>query len=934
MKGKLTFYIDGREITYMEGQTILEAAAAHGIEIPALCHDERVKAYGACGLCVVEAENNPKLLRACATAAQNGIKIKTNTSRVLAVRHSALELLLSDHKGDCIAPCKAACPAHTDCQGYIGLIANGEYEEAAALVKEKLPFPASIGRVCPRPCESKCRRALVDEPVNIAGLKAFAAEFGGEYQPEIKPLTGKHISIIGGGPGGLTAAYFLRAEGHSVTVYDAMPKMGGMLRYGVPEYRLPKAILDKEIAAIERMGVKFINNSPVGSVISLSDIRANSDAVVAAIGAWGSARLNCPGEDLKNVVGGIEFLRDIFAYENIIKGKRVAVVGGGDTAMDACRTAVRLGAAEVYDIYRRSLSEMPANKIEITEAAEEGVIFKYLHNPIEILGGDSVTHMRLQKMELGVPDADGRRAPVPIPGAEELLPVDVVIVMIGQTIATEGFGELSLTKKGTIAADEQTFETNLPGVFAVGDAVNKGPGIAIEAIGGAARCAKIVHEYLITGSIMPPKIEFVVTDVKTAEDFKTHLKEARSNEKILSIAQRRDNFKEVNEPLSEVQAQKEAMRCLECGCGGFFECKLYKYANDYNITPQKYYGDGHGYDTDASSPYIYLDMNKCILCGLCVRVCSEVMGSGILGLINRGFDTVVKPELNRPLVKTNCIVCGQCAAICPTGAIGERTPFLKHVPLRTKATESICGGCGTGCAAKIHTRGRLQIKNTPAVGGLLCGEGRFGFIKQLNQTRVETPLTRKDGVLCACSFDEAISFVSESLSKIAGKYGKNAVGVSVSDQFSNEEISAITAYAKKKLETENIFTFSAGQNEPVDENASGPITQIKAGVNSRGLADAGIRLFNENYGSLKALVMFGGDTGNYKLPDVEFLTVIDAFIKGWADFADCVLPAAAFYETSGTYTNISGVLNKTDAALKPLAGRTNIDIINFLAKQE
>ncbi|MCL2699715.1 MAG: FAD-dependent oxidoreductase, partial [Defluviitaleaceae bacterium] len=404
----------------------MSAAAACGIAIPTLCSDERVKPYGACGICVVEAENSPKLLRACSTFPQAGMRIKTDTPRVLSVRKSALELMLSDHKGDCTAPCKGACPANTDCQGYVGLIANGEYGEAAALIREKLPLPASVGRVCPHPCETKCRRALVEEPINIAGLKSFAADRGGISIPEIKESTNKRIAVIGGGPGGLTAAYFLRLQGHAVTVYDAMPKAGGMLRYGVPEYRLPKKVLSKETDAIESMGVKFIGNTKIGGAgqPALAGLRKSFDAVIVAIGAWKGVRLGCEGEQLKNVIGGIEFLRDVKSYENTIKGKRVAVVGGGDTAMDACRTAVRLGAAAVYDVYRRSLSEMPANQVEIDEAMEEGVIFKCLHNPIEIIGKEAVTGMRLQKMELGEPDASGRRSPVPIKGAEETLAVD------------------------------------------------------------------------------------------------------------------------------------------------------------------------------------------------------------------------------------------------------------------------------------------------------------------------------------------------------------------------------------------------------------------------------------------------------------------------------------------------------------------------------
>jgi len=942
MNRDLTIYIDGREIYFTDGQTILEAAAAGGVNIPTLCHDERVAEYGACGLCVVEAENSPRLLRACSTPARDGMKIKTASEKVVRARRSALELLLSDHAGDCVAPCKRACPAETDCQGYVGLIANGEYGEAAALIREKLPLPASIGRVCPRPCEEKCRRALIDEPVGIAGLKTFAAENAGEYMPEIKADTGRRVAIVGGGPGGLSAAYFLRVMGHGVTVYDAMPAMGGMLRYGVPEYRLPKAVLDREIGAIEGTGVKFINNARIGGEIKLSELRGGSDAVIVAIGAWRGASLDCPGEHLTNVVNGVDFLRDISwrddsardrsIYKSMIENKRVAVIGGGDTAMDACRTAVRLGAASVHDIYRRSRAEIPANDAEISEAEEEGVIFKYLHSPIEIAGQDSVTHIRLQRMALAEPDASGRRAPVAIPGDEELLPVDAVIVMIGQTVAADGFEELKFTKKNTISANESTFETNLPGVFAIGDATNVGAGIAIEAIGEAGRCARAVHGYLSEGRALPSETEIIITEVKTAEDYSTRKKEARIKAGVLSVNARRNNFSEIKTVFTSEQAKTEAARCLECGCSGYFDCLLYRYSNEYGAAPDRYAGEVRSCVPDVSSPYMYLNMNKCILCGLCVRICAETAGVAALGLMNRGFGTAVRPELDRPLAETSCTFCGQCAYVCPTAAIGELAPLTKRVPLRTRETDAVCDGCGLGCAMKILTRGRLRLKNIPAEGGALCGEGRFGFIRDLKKKRVTMPMIREDGVLRETSFEGAAAYVIEKLASVAARYGRDSVGVSVSEKYSNEEIAAIKKFATDRLNTKNIFAFGGGNEVPeggllndgapkIPFSRGAVPVRIETGVNSRGLSDTGITYYSDKSNVIKALVVFGGDSDTNViksyLPDVEFLTVVGAYETETTRDADCVLPAAVFYEKEGSYTNADGITRKSHAALEP-----------------
>ena len=379
---KIRVNIDGYEIEAQEGATILQIARENGIEIPTLCHDARVEAYGACGLCVVEVEGSPKLARACATKAADGMVIHTQGERAKQARKVALELLLSDHEGDCKAPCSLNCPAGTDCQGYVGLIANGQYREAVKLIKEKVPLPASIGRICPHPCEQACRRKMVEDPIAIAHLKSFAADLDlrswAPYQPECAPDTHRKISIVGGGPAGLTAAYFLRTMGHSVAIYDAMPKMGGMLRYGIPQYRLPKEVLDQEIAAIANLGVTMINNAKIGDGVTLDELREGSDAVLVAIGAWTSSSMRVPGESLNGVMGGIDFLRHVALNEPSGIGERVAVVGGGNTAMDACRTAVRMGAKEVYIIYRRTRDEMPADALEIAQAEEEGVAFKFL----------------------------------------------------------------------------------------------------------------------------------------------------------------------------------------------------------------------------------------------------------------------------------------------------------------------------------------------------------------------------------------------------------------------------------------------------------------------------------------------------------------------------------------------------------------------------
>ncbi|MDD6275780.1 MAG: FAD-dependent oxidoreductase [Clostridia bacterium] len=665
--------IDGKEITAQSGQTILKIAQENGIEIPALCYVDGVKPYGACGLCTVEVEGNPKLLRACATMASDGMVIKTNTPRVAQSRKIALELLISDHTGDCKGPCSLNCPAGTDCQGYVKLIGEGKFKEAVALVKEKLPLPASIGRVCPHPCEKACRRQLVEEPISIAYLKSFAADedlkSGDKFMPEVAESTGKTVGIIGGGPAGLTAAYFLSAKGHKVTVYDAMPQMGGMLRYGIPQYRLPKEVLDEEIASISELGAEFKNNVRIGKDITLDEVRSRHDAVLVAIGAWTSSSMRVKGEELDGVYGGIDFLRSVALKNPVAIGEKVAVVGGGNTAMDACRSAVRLGAKEVYIIYRRTEDEMPADKLEIEEAREEGVTFKFLSNPIEFIGENGkVKAAKLQLMELGEPDQGGRRKPVPIEGAFENIELDSVIMAIGQKINISGFEQLELTDRGNIAADLSTFRTSLDGVFAVGDATNRGAGIAIEAIGEANKAADVIDSYL-NGNEKGYRKPFVVEKTVTAADLADRAKADRVIMPKRSAEERKHDFDEADLGLSKEAAMKEAQRCLQCGCHDYHDCKLIRYANMYDIAPERFSGDKHNEPIERKLVSIERNQNKCVLCNLCVRVCDEEVGKGILGLVGRGFTTVIKPEFNNPAVIEYCKTCQKCVEACPTGAL-------------------------------------------------------------------------------------------------------------------------------------------------------------------------------------------------------------------------------------------------------------------------
>ena len=399
------------------------------------------------------------------------------------------------------APCTLTCPAEINVQGYVQLIKMGKYEEAIKLIMERLPLPGVLGRVCPHPCETKCRRAELDEAVAICNLKRFAADQVdlSAIAPPLVEAKSDQVAIIGSGPAGLACAYHLALKGYRPTIFEALPKAGGMLRVGIPDYRLPKDILDREIDNILRLGVELKTDTALGRDFTLDELLEEGyRAVFLGIGCHVGKPLGIPGEDAEGVIQGVEFLRRANLKEPLTVGKRLAVIGGGNVAIDVACTARRLGS-EVTIVYRRSREEMPAFAHEVEQATCEGVEIVYLAAPLKtVVGKDGkVTGLICQKMELGEADASGRRRPVPIEGAEFELPVDMIVPAIGQEAAQGPLAAcgVKLSRWGTIEVNEVTYETSRPGVFAAGD-VHTGPWIAIEAVGGGIEAAESIDRYL------------------------------------------------------------------------------------------------------------------------------------------------------------------------------------------------------------------------------------------------------------------------------------------------------------------------------------------------------------------------------------------------------------------------------------------------------
>jgi formate dehydrogenase (NADP+) beta subunit len=505
---------------------------------------------------------------------------KACPKNILTVRTMSERLLHFNEDDDALAPCAQTCPAEIDIPKYISQIRAGDYEGAVHTIRERNPLLLSCGRVCPHPCEDFCRRGIEDEPVSINQLKRFVADYemnsGSRLPIACAPDTGKRIAIIGGGPAGISCAYFLRRLGHHPTIYEAMSKLGGITRYGIPEYRLPDKVMDWEIEGILNLGIDVHYNARLGEDFTVQSLRDEGyEAIFMGIGAWKDYTLGIKGEELNGVTQGIKFLSTVADHpeKKIPVGRRAAVVGGGNSAIDCVRTLLRLGCEEVYIVYRRTRKEMPANEVEIVAAEHEGIKFQFLAAPTRVLdnGHGNVAGLEYLQMELGEPDASGRRRPVPIEGSETILDVDMVISAISQQpeisfLEKEPEREkIETTRWSTFDNDPEILQCSLPYMFTGGD-VATGPALVVDAIGSGRRAARSIHQY-ITGEEIQGSPKSLRKRHIAESLFKTVpgvVASKRTPMPELEVADRIDSMVEVDLVISEADAKHESNRCLNC----------------------------------------------------------------------------------------------------------------------------------------------------------------------------------------------------------------------------------------------------------------------------------------------------------------------------------------------------------------------------------